>query len=196
MAKFCSKPSKSHWIAVKRIFRYIQGTLDFGILYEKSKIDSCFGFSDADWAGDSNDRKSTSGYCFMLGSGIISWRSNKQNCVALSTAEAEFIALSSAAQEAVWLRKLLMNLEFASDEPMLIYEDNQSTICLAKSNRNHSKSKHIDIKYNFIRDVINCEKVKLEYCPSNDMLADIFTKGLPSERFCRLRLLLNIKSIV
>ena len=193
-AKYCSKPTQDNWTAIKRIFRYLAGTTNFGICYEKSKIGKCVGYSDSDWAGDKSDRKSTSGYCFSLGSGLISWRANKQTCVALSTAEAEYVALSGAAQEAVWLGKLLNDINFPNNDPILIFEDNQSTICLSNANRNHAKSKHIDIKYNYIRDVVRCNKVKVEYCPSSDMLADIFTKGLPSERFCRLRLLLGMKN--
>ena len=194
VSKYCSKPSENHWIAVKRIFRYLKGTMSLGLSYEKTSNVKCLGYSDADWAGDVSDRKSTSGYCFSLGNCLVSWRSNKQTCVALSTAEAEYVALSAAAQEAVWLGKLLSELKVNNDDPILIYEDNQSAICLSKSNRTHSKSKHIDIKYNFIRDVLNEGKILIEYCPSADMLADIFTKGLSSERFCRLRMMLGMKS--
>ena len=195
VAKYCVKPNVNHWCAVKRIFRYLKGTINLGISYERSKTKECLGFSDADWAGDNSDRKSTSGFCFSLNSGLISWRSSKQSCVALSTAEAELVALSSAAQEAVWLRKMLIELNYADDKPILIFEDNQSTICLAKSNKSHSKSKHMEIKYNFVKDMVNKNQVLLEYCPSSEMLADIFTKGLPSERFSRLRLLLGMKSL-
>lgn len=91
VAKFCTNPTRYHWSAVQRIFRYLRGTCDLGIVYFKQNSCSCFGHSDADWAGDKNDRKSTSGYCFTLSSGLISWRTNKQSCVALSTAEAEIL---------------------------------------------------------------------------------------------------------
>ena len=194
MSKCYSKPSNNHWLAVKRIFRYIKGTTNLGICYEKTKIEKCFIYSDSDFAGDNSDRKSTSGYCFSLGSGVISWKSVKQSCVALSTTEAEYVALSAAAQEAIWLRKLLMDLNFSNNDPILIYEDNQSTICLAKSSRNHSRSKHIDVKFNFIRDV-NSNKIIVDYCPTSDMLADIMTKGLPAERFSRLRSMLGMKTL-
>ena len=114
VAKFCSKPTVKHWTAVKRIFRYLKGTINVGILYKKQRTsdssNKCIGFSDADWAGDRADRKSTSGYCFRLNNGLISWRTNKQSCVALSTAEAEYVALSSAAQEAVWLKQYYYSL--------------------------------------------------------------------------------------
>ena len=98
VSKFCSRPTTKHWSAVKRIFRYLKGTYNFGIVYDKTNVNECIGFSDADWAGDKTDRKSMSGYCFKIGSGLVSWRSNKQSCIALSTAEAEYVALSAAAQ--------------------------------------------------------------------------------------------------
>ena len=103
VAKFCASPSKQHWTAVKRIMRYLKGTLSLGLLYRKDGSSDCVGYCDADWAGDMDDRKSTSGYMFQISGAAISWRSKKQPCVALSTAEAEYIALASAAQEAIWM---------------------------------------------------------------------------------------------
>ena len=107
VAKFCANLAKEHWIAVKRIMRYLVGTMYLGLLYKKNELKSCVGFSDADWAGDLDDRKPTSGYIFQLTGAAISWRSKKQACVTLSSEEAEYIALASAAQEAVWVRQLL-----------------------------------------------------------------------------------------
>lgn len=104
LARFNSNPQKEHWTAMKRVLRYLKGTINHGILYKKDGSDKCIGYSDADWAGDLSDRKSTSGYIFMLSGGAISWSSKKQKCVALSTAETEYIALSGAAQECIWLR--------------------------------------------------------------------------------------------
>ena len=166
-----------------------------GISYCKSVTNPCLGYSDADWAGDLTDRKSTSGYCFSICNGLVSWRSTKQTSVALSTAEAEYIALSGASQEAAWLHKLLRELGFPVEGPITIYEDNQSAICLSKSNRNHPKTKHIDIKYNYIRSVINQNIVEVEYCPTSEMLADILTKGMTSDKFLKLRNLLGLVSV-
>ena len=104
VAKYCSEPTKEHWTAVKRIMRYLKGTHNFGLLYKKSNSDSCIGFSDSDWAGDLVDWRSTSGYIFQAAGTAVSWKRWKQSCVALSTAEAEYIALSQAAQEAIWLK--------------------------------------------------------------------------------------------
>ena len=186
VAKFCSKPTNIHWSAVKRIFRYLKGTVGLGLMYKMSNK-NCTGYSDADWAGDRSDRRSTSGQCFILGSGLISWRTSKQKCVALSTAEAEYVALAAASQEAVWLRQLLKDLKFGSDDPLVVNEDNQSAICIAKNPKDHAKTKHIQIKYHFVRDLIQQNVLVLKYCPTEEMLADVFTKPLPKTQFEKLR---------
>jgi len=194
LSKYCSRPSNQHWCAVKRVFRYLKGTPNLGIFYSKQNNNNDFvGYSDADWAGDRDDRKSTSGYCFLLSNGLISWRSVKQSCVALSTAEAEYVSLSSAAQEAIWIGNLLCDVEVASTKPIVLFEDNQSAICLAKNPKSHSKTKHIEIKYHFVRDLISSNKIELNFCPTDKMLADIFTKSLPKEKFMKLRDLLGMK---
>jgi hypothetical protein len=193
VAKFCSKPTNVHWSAVKRILRHLKGTSEFGVLFEKTDS-NCLGYSDADWAGDRNDRKSTSGYCFLMSNGVVSWRSSKQNCVALSTAEAEYVALAGAAQEAVWLKQLLSDLNHDYDDALTIFEDNQAAMCIAKNPGDHAKTKHIQIKYHFIRDMVQKNVIELEYCPTGEMLADIFTKALPSAQFVKLRSWLGVVS--
>ena len=187
LARFSSKPTKAHWTALKRVFRYLKGTMDSGILYSKKDSNDCVGFSDADWAGDVNDRKSTSGYVFQINGGAVTWRSKKQGCVALSTAEAEYVALSSAAQEAVWLRQLMSELGSPPTTPTKVFEDNQSAIAMSKNPQFHGRAKHIGIKHHFIREQVGSKIIKLEYCPTEQMVADIFTKGLSRELFCRLR---------
>ena len=187
LAKFSSKPTQKHWTAVKRVFRYLNGTAEYGILFKKGESEECIGYSDSDWAGDQDDRKSTSGYIFQSASGAISWRSKKQDCVALSTAEAEYVALSSATQEAVWLRKLATDLGDPPQEPTTVYEDNQSAIAMSKNPQFHGRAKHIDIKHHYVREQVNSGSVKLVYCPTNEMTADMFTKGISREQFNRLR---------
>ena len=146
VARYSSQPTLQHWIAVKRIFRYLNGTLDYGLVYEPCDKVMC-GFSDADWAGDYDDRKSTTGYVFEMNGDAISWRSKKQSCVALSTAEAEYIALSSTAQETAWLQRLVNEICKKRVETVVIHEDNQSAIHIAKNPQFHGRIKHIDIKY-------------------------------------------------
>ena len=189
VAKFMKRPSRDHWTAVKRIFRYLKGTVDYGIVYNPDSNSSLVGYSDADWAGDVNDRKSTSGYVFMLGGAPVSWRSNKQSCVALSTAEAEYIALAGAAQEAVWLRDLLSEVDNNQHQPTVIFDDSQSAMAMTRNPQYHGRAKHIDIKFHYIREQVERCVVTLKYCPTENMLADILTKGLPKEKhqkFCEM----------
>lgn len=194
VARYCAKPTILHWKAVKRIMRYLKGTQHFGILYTPDGPNEFVGYSDADWAGDTDERKSTSGYFFQLGSGAVSWSSKRQSCVALSTAEAEYMALANAAQEAVWLRKLSVDMQINCKGPMLLYEDNQSTIAMSKNPQFHGRSKHIDVKFHYIREMCNENVIHLMYCPSDDMLADIFTKGLNKDKFKRLRKMLGMST--
>ena len=154
---------------------------------KKDCRDKCIGYSDADWAGDISDRKSTSGYIFMLSGGAISWSSRKQKCVALSTAEAEYVALSSAVQECIWLRQLEAELGNATEGPSLILEDNQSAIAMAKNLQYHGHAKHIDIRHHFVREQVALGNIELQYCSTTDMTADMLTKGLNREQFCKLR---------
>ena len=129
VAKCSTCPTKEHWTAVKRIMRYLKGTIHLGLFYGKGDP-TCVGYSDAHWGGDSDDHKSTSGFLFQLGGTVVTWHSKKQSCVALSTAEAEYMALASAAQDAVWLKQLIEELTQSSVKPLT--EDNQSAISIAK----------------------------------------------------------------
>ena len=193
VARYTNKPTRQHWTAIKRIFRYLRGTMNLGLLYVKSNSKNLIAYSDADWGGDQNDFRSTSGYIFQLGGTAISWRSKKHSSVALSTAESEYISLSETAQEAVWLRKLNMDLKNEQLEPTVIYEDNQSAICIAKNPQFHGRTKHIGIKHHFIREQVVNDKVELKYCKTEDMIADVFTKGLSPEKFVRLRRLCGMQ---
>lgn len=159
-------------------------------------VTKCIGFSDADWAGDTNDRKSTSGYVFMLSGGAVSWSSKKQKCVALSTAEAEYIALSSAAQESIWLRQLLTELGKSLEMPTVLFEDNKSSIAMTRNPQFHGRAKHIDIKHHFIREQVSRGKVQLEYCPTAEMTADILTKALSREKFSKLRIKSGVVELI
>ena len=189
VSKYCSNPNEAHLTAVKRIFRYLKGTIDLGLKYEKSDTATLTGYSDADWAGDLDDRHSTSGNLFTLAGGSISWYSKKQPTVALSTAEAEYVSLSAATQEAVWLRRLLQDFtfEYHQEEPTVIKEDNQGTIAIARNPVSHSRTKHIDIKHHYVRESIVNRHVTLEYCPTELMTADILTKPLTHDRFEKLQ---------
>jgi len=188
LARFSSKPNQTHWVAAKRVLRYLKGTANLGIIFSGGdEPRSCVGYSDADWAGDKEDRRSTSGYIFQIAGGPVSWRSRKQDTVALSTAEAEYVALSSAAQECVWMRRLNTELGNPPQGPTTILEDNQSSIAMARNPQYHGRVKHIDIKHHFVREQVSSGTIELKYCPTNEMLADMLTKGLAQQQFCLLR---------
>ncbi|UYV68375.1 hypothetical protein LAZ67_5004134 [Cordylochernes scorpioides] len=184
VSQFMNNPGPSHWTAVKKIFGYLKTTKNIGICFGGSSCTtSLIGFSDADFAGDLDTRKSTTGYVFMLNNGPISWCSQKQNCVSLSTTESEYIAASKATKEAIWLRQLLRELHQEQVKPTTIFCDNQSCIRLVHNPEYHKRTKHIDISYHFIRDQFQKHAIDLLYVCSNDQAADIFTKALPPERF-------------
>uniref|UniRef100_H3GB36 Reverse transcriptase Ty1/copia-type domain-containing protein n=2 Tax=Phytophthora ramorum TaxID=164328 RepID=H3GB36_PHYRM len=197
LSQFAADPCPTHWQALKRVFRYIQGTKTHGIEFQASCNDGLQGYSDADWAGDIESRRSTSGYAFMMNGGCISWRSKKQRTVALSSTEAEYMALSEATQEAVWLKVFLCELgEMASDEAVKIYEDNQGSIALAKNPQFHKRTKHIDIRYHFVREKVEDGQVVLQYVSTTDMLADMMTKAIPATQFSVLRTKLGIQGAI
>ena len=154
------------------------------------------GYSDSNWAGDSTDYKSTTGYLFQIGGTVVTWKSKKQTCVALSTAEAEYMALSSASQEAFWMRKLNSDLGNEQSQPTVILEDNQSAIAMAKNPQYHGRSKHINIKFHFVRVQVSNDKICLKYCPTEDMLADMLTKPIGPERLNKLRSLCGMCQLV
>ena len=167
------------------MLRYLKGIINCGLIY--SGDSHILGYSDADWAGDMDVRKLTSGYMFQIAGGPVSRRSRKQDNVVLSTAEAEYTALSSAAQECVWMRRLITELGNPPRGPTTILEDNQSSIAMARNLQFHGRAKHIDIKHHFVREQVSRGTIKLKYCPTHEMVADILTKGLSHQQFSLLR---------
>ena len=187
LGRFASKPNQQHYSMAKHLLRYLKGAPDTGLCYTKGTGTATFhGYCDADWGG-SEDRKSTSGYVFLLNGAPISWSSKRQPTVALSSTEAEYIAATQATKEAIWLRRLFKDLGHPQNEPTTIYEDNQGCIQLAKNPIHHQRTKHIDIQMHFIREKIDSNEVTLTYCGTQDQLADIFTKALPRVKFEDIR---------
>lgn len=192
MSKFNSRPTEAHLTGVKRILRYLKGTSHLSLQYKRMGKPEVTGFSDADWAGDMDDRHSTTGNVFMMAGGPISWLSQKQQVVALSTAEAEYIALSSASQEAIWLQQFLKDIGANCAQPLTIMEDNQGAIAMTKNPVGHKRTKHIDIRYHFVREQVQQGNLKIEYCSTKEMLADLFTKPLARGQFEYLRTKLGL----
>ncbi|KAH9752994.1 hypothetical protein KPL71_014922 [Citrus sinensis] len=161
-------------------------------MYEKEDNCKLVGFTDSDWAGSLDNRKSTSGYLFCLGTNVISWSSRKQKSVALSSAEAEYIAATESACEAVWLRRILKDLQFNQDAATTIYCDNMSAIALTKNPVFHAKSKHIELRYHYIRDLVNKGEVNMEFISTNEQPADFLTKAINIEKFEKFKKQLKI----
>ncbi|BBG92635.1 hypothetical protein Prudu_000428, partial [Prunus dulcis] len=176
-----------HMGTAKRVLRYIQGTLDFGIEFIKGKSATLIGYCDSDWAGSEDDRRSTSGYAFTLGSGMFSWASIKQNT-------AEYVSAAEATSQAKWLRFVLEDFGEEQVEGTPILCDNTSAIAMAKNPVFHQKTRHISRKFHFIREAIQAKEIELIYCKTEDQIADILTKALSKDRFVYLRDLLGVKS--
>ena len=183
ISRFMQTPKVSHWKAGKRILRYVSGTKNYGILYSSSNDFRLIGYTNSDSAGCIDERKSTSGYVFHFGLGVVSWASKKQPIVTLSSAEAEYVAATGAACQAIWMRRMLKELNYEQEEATKIYCDNNSAIALSKNLVFHKISKHIDTRYHFIKELIRNGEIYLEYCKSNDQYADIFTRPLGKKSF-------------
>lgn len=201
LSKFCNDPSITHWNALKRVLRYLKGTKTLGISLggRCSAPEGLVGYTDADWASDSDDRKSVGAYCFMLNHSPISWTAKKQAFVATSTMESEYAAASQAAREGIWLRAFLGELSqcctipgFNKENPVRILCDNQAAIRVAKNPEFHKKAKHIDISIHFLRQRVQLGQIQMDYISTAHMVADFLTKPLAPERFIGCRDGMNI----
>jgi hypothetical protein len=193
VSRFMEKPTTEHLSAVKHLLRYIAGTKTYGCVFTKSSERlNLVGFSDADMAGDLDDRKSTTGCLFLIGGSLVTWQSAKQKVIALSSCEAEYIAATMAACQAVWLRRLLGELLNQNEEAVKLFIDNQSAIQLCKNPVFHERTKHIDTRFHFIRECVEDGKIAVEHIGTSDQLADILTKALGRTRFQDLRARIGI----
>ena len=188
VAQFSANPQRSHYQAVARIFRYLAGTLNFALCFGNQDGHLLLeGYGDADYAGDIIDRKSRTGTILLLNGAPVAWCSRKQNCVATSTTESEYIAAGSTTKDIIWHRRLLSNLRFGQNHATRLFSDNQSTIRLVHNPEFHRRTKHIDIVYHFLREHQRVGDINIQYIPTFDQLADLFTKALPVDRFSLLR---------
>ncbi len=176
------------------MFQYLRATSNHQLILRcgASSNPTLLGYANADWASDVNDRKSTSGYVFMLGGAAISWSSKKQTSVALSSTEAEYIAGAHAAKEAVWLRQLLSELGQDMSPPTVLCIDNQSAIAITWNPEFHDRTKHIDVRYHFLQQVVDSGMVELVYTPTGEQVADVLTKGLPPTSHNKFRSIMGI----
>uniref|UniRef100_A0A8D8QIS8 Copia protein n=1 Tax=Cacopsylla melanoneura TaxID=428564 RepID=A0A8D8QIS8_9HEMI len=194
LSRFQNNPNDVVWNMLKRVLRYVKGTLNVKLVFKKQVGTVLVGYSDADWGSDSQDRKSTTGIAFFVLGNITSWASRKQPTVALSSTEAEYMAICHALTEGLWIKSVLTEMNIVLGlPPIVLYEDNQGCISLCKNPVHQKRSKHIDIKYHFIRENVTDGNVEIVFVPTVDQIADVFTKSLPGPTFCHLRLKLGLE---
>lgn len=186
VSRFNSNFNLVHWKAVKRIMRYLKGSIDFKLIYEKGENDELHGYCDADWASDIDKRRSCTGYIFRMSRGAITWSSKRQQTIALSTTEAEYMAMASAVQEALWVRQLANELQGRTMANINLFCDNQGAIKLAESDAFRPRTKHIDIRHHFIRNYVEKGIINVKYVSTQEMVADSLTKAVPKDKhnFC------------
>jgi hypothetical protein len=197
LSRFTARPSAEHWTALKRVLRYIKGTLDYGLVYSSTASSpGLLGYSDADWANDEASSRSVGGYVFTLAGGAISWSSTRQHCVTLSSTEAEYVALTEAAKEALWLRLFMEEIGHPLSTSLELRADNAGAIALSKNPEFHKRTKHIRIRYHFIREVVADGSISVTFVPTTQQIADILTKPLGRILFSRFVEMLGIQSPV
>jgi hypothetical protein len=185
VCQFMHNPSSAHFVAAKRILRYLKGSLDKGVLFQPGPL-TLTAFTDADWAGDPVDRRSTSGITVFLGNNPITWLSKKQHTVSRSSTEAEYRSLATGAAELAWLRQVICDLGLYLASAPIMWCDNTSALALASNPVFHGRTKHIEVDYHFVRERVVRGDICLQFISTDDQVADIFTKALPTPRFHRL----------
>ncbi|XP_068322539.1 uncharacterized mitochondrial protein AtMg00810-like [Pyrus communis] len=185
-SQFMHFPTMEHFNLVKRLLRYLKGSIGRGIIMKKNESTEITGYCDADWAGNSIDRKSTTGYCTFVGGNLVTWKSKKQAVVARSSTEVEYRAMASTACELIWLKGLLCDLGVSTTQSMSLFCDNQATIHIASNPVFHERTKHIEVDCHYVRAQVQSQVIKTHFVKRYDQLADLFTKPLASPQFQRL----------
>lgn len=181
LARFQADPGLAHWKALLHVLAYVKGILDYKIVYSRDLRGSIkpAGYVNADYGGDLDTWRSTSGYIFMMSGGPVSWSSKRQQTVALSTTEAEYMAMTQGCQQALWMHNFLAEIRFEQSRPALIHVDNNSSISLAQSTKGHARTKHIDIRHHYVHERVSEGDLEIYHIPSSENLSDICTKSLP-----------------
>ncbi|KAL3641393.1 hypothetical protein CASFOL_016361 [Castilleja foliolosa] len=185
LGRYQSNPGIDHWKAAKKVLRYLQGTKDYMLCYQRSDSLEVIGYSDSDYAGCVDTRKSTFGYLFLLAGGAISWKSAKQSVIATSTMEAEFVACFEAIIQGNWLRNFISGLGLVDSiaKPLKIHCDNSAAVFFSKNDKYSKGAKHMELKYLAVKEEVQKQKVSIEHISTNLMIADPLTKGLSPKTF-------------
>ena len=194
LSQFIQNPGPAHWEGLKRIINYLGSTKDLWLTFGGRKDTLIEGFCDADWASQKH-RHSISGFSFHYGLGAVSWSSKRQNIVSLSSTEAEYVAQTHATKEGIWLKSFISEIGGGEGKPLTISCDNQGAIALAKDNKFHARTKHIDLRYHFIREAVEDGKIQVKYVPTDENVSDIFTKPLPRPKFSRFVEMLGLRKL-
>jgi histone deacetylase 1/2 len=192
VCQYLHAPRDLHWTAVKRILRYVRLTATYGLHLQPATSGGLSAFSDADWAGSPDDRRSTGGYAVFLGPNLIAWSARKQATVSRSSTEAEYKAVANATAELIWIQSLLRELGISQDQLPVLWCDNIGATYLSSNPVFHARTKHIEVDYHFVRERVAQKLLQIKFIPSKDQLADIFTKPLPLPQFEGCRRNLNL----
>ena len=192
VCQYLHSPTTIHWSTVKRILRYVCGTLNYGLKIKRSKSMMASAFSDADWAGCPDDRRSTGGFAVFLGENLVSWTARKQATVSWSSTEAEYKALANATAEMMWVQKLLSELKIDHPRAARLWCDNLGAKYLSANPVFHARTKHIEIDFHFVREQVAQKLLDIRFINSGDQLADGFTKAIPAAKLRQFRVNLNI----
>ena len=190
---FMHAPREPHRALIKRILRYVKGTLSSGLHIGAGSIQTLTAYSDADWAGCPDSRRSTSGLCVYLGDNLVSWSSKRQATVSRSSAEAEYRAVAHVVAECCWLRQLLQELHLQLPQATVVFCDNVSAVYMTANSVHHKRTKHIEIDIHFVREKVALGEIQVLHVPSSHQFADIMTKGLPTPLFTDFRTSLCVR---
>ncbi|CAM8906649.1 unnamed protein product [Rhodiola kirilowii] len=190
--RYMSNPKEEHMLIAKRALSYLKGTLDFGLMYQREAKMNVVAYTDSDYARDMDDRKSISGYVFLFNGSAVCWSSHKQAIVTSSSTKAEYVAATSCACHCVWVKGILGQMNCICCRCITILCDNSSAIKLSKNPVMHRRTKHIDVRFHYLRDLVNDGVVELSFCASEEQVADIMTKPLSLDQFVKLRRSLGV----
>ena len=194
VSRFCENFANEHWMAALKILKYLKTTQDYSLVFDGEKVQDLQAHADASWASDEDTARSVTGYVMTVNSTAVSWKSQRQKTVAMSSTEAEYMALFAATQEVIWLRRLLKEVKIEKLKPTIVFQDNKSTIMLAKNPTQHSRTKHINTKYHFVREMVKNEEIEVVYKCTEDMIADVLTKAVSKVKLRKHMNAIGLKS--